>query len=124
MLCSWSHVGGSAPTKRLNYLQHKAEEFWSAYMSDVLHKLLKAEKWNQKVERLKVGDVVLVENQNPLERSFRPGRIISLEVRENGKKSRTAVYRFKLNASSPTGDHQVSLRRLYRIDLQTCKLYP
>ena len=97
-LCSWIQVRGSAPTKRLNYLQGKADEFWSAYRTDVLLKLLKAEKWNQKEEPLKVGDVVLVENQNLLERSFQPGRIISLEVREKGKKSRTAVCRFKLNA--------------------------
>ncbi|MCP3664894.1 MAG: hypothetical protein GY696_20760 [Gammaproteobacteria bacterium] len=119
-LCSWSQTGGSAPKKRLNYLQHKADEFWSVYRQDVLPKLLKAEKWNVKTEPLKIGDIVLVKNQNPLERSFRPGRIISLEVREQGKKSRNALCRFKLNANSPTRDHEVSLRRLFRINLQDC----
>ena len=100
-LCSWSQVGGSAPMKWLKYLQRKADEFWSVYRQDVLPKLLKAEKLNQKMEPLKIGDIVLVENQNPLERFFQPGRIISLEVREEGKRSRIAVCRFKLNANSP-----------------------
>ncbi len=101
-------------------MQRKADEFWSVYRQDVLPKLLKAEKWNQKTEPLKVNDIVLAENQNLLERSFRPERIISLEDREVGKRSRTAVCRFKLNASSPTGDHEVSVRRLFRINLQDC----
>ncbi len=76
----------------------------------MLPKLLKAEKWNVKTEPLKIGDIVLVENQNRLDRSFRPGRIISLEDREQGERLRTAVCRFKLNANSPTGDHEVSVR--------------
>ena len=119
-LCSWSQMEGSAPTKRLNYLQRKADEFWSVYRQDILPKLLKAEKWNQKTEPLRVDDIVLVENQNPLERSFRPGRIISLKDKEKGKESRTAICRFKLNENSPTGNHEVSVRRLFRINLQDC----
>ncbi len=115
-LCSWSQVRGSAPTKRLNYLQRKADEFWTIYRTDVLPQLLRAGKWNQKDEPLMVGDVVLVENPNPLERPFCPGRIISLE-----KGSKTAICRFKLNSSSPTENYPVNLRRLFRVDLQTCE---
>ncbi len=65
-LCSWSQVRESALTLRLKYLQRKADKFWSVYRTDFLPKILKAGKWNQKEKQLKIGDVVLVENQNPL----------------------------------------------------------
>ncbi len=96
---------GTDIKKRLSYLQSKADEFWAIYRQDILPKLLKAEKWNQRTEPLRVDDIVLVENQNLLERSFRPGRIISLKDKEKGKEPRTAICRFKLNKNSPTVNH-------------------
>ena len=111
---SWRNLRGSAPTHRLTYLQKKVDEFWTIYRTEVLPQLIQAGRWNQEGENLEVDDIVLVINENMLERSYRLGQVLEIYLRR-----KTEVCWFRVTAASPTENQRVSTRRLCKVD---CKV--
>ena len=63
--------------KGFNYTQKLANEWWDRWLSSYLPSLQKRQKWTESHENLKVGDLVLLAEEDPMPRGKYPYAIVT-----------------------------------------------
>ena len=70
---SWSNVSNIA--RRLKYVQEITEKFCKIWYKQIFPSVVIRHKWHVEVRNLKVGDIVVVSDQNALRGDYRLARV-------------------------------------------------
>jgi len=70
--------------KRWRYVQHLANQFWSRWIKEYLPGLQKRVKWQEEKENLKVGDLVLLVEENMPRRVWPLGLVVQVKKGRDG----------------------------------------
>ena len=89
-------------TKRAKFLEETSQEFWSKWYVQVFPNLVPSYKWRKEYRDVKVGDVVLLRDCNPLERRYQMMRVKEAYPGEDGR-VRRVLLQYK-NISDPNVD--------------------
>ncbi|MCP3661258.1 MAG: hypothetical protein GY696_01990 [Gammaproteobacteria bacterium] len=109
-LYSYVEEKGNPLKVRLRYLGKLTNEFWCAYLTEMLLNLLRSNTWNKESNDVVAKDVVLVESKSLVDRAYRMGRVVECK---DGAKNTTV--KFQLQPTSKLEDHKVSTRQLRKI---------
>jgi Family of unknown function (DUF5641) len=71
--------------KHWKYVQTLADHFWTRWVKKYLPELTRRSKWHEKVEPLKVGDVVLIVDSRAKRNEFKRGRIVDAKETRSGQ---------------------------------------
>jgi hypothetical protein len=71
-------------SKRYNHLQQVLQHFWKRWSSEYLPKLQVRQKWQQESDPLKVGDVVLISEDNTSRPTWPLGRVTEVIPSRDG----------------------------------------
>ena len=110
-LCSLETKAEDKITRGLKCVEEISRQFWETYRQKLLPELLKSTKWRKEQNLLSPGDIVLVENSTEMLRRHRIGQVV--EIRPGG---RSTVVKYKLSDDVASSDHEVSTRRLFKVD--------
>ena len=89
-------IPGDMYRRRWKYVQYLTDEFWRRYIKEYLPKMQKRQKWTNCLKDLKIGDLVLIQNEN----TPRPLWPLGLVVRYN--QGRDGLVR-SVRVKTPTG---------------------
>ena len=89
-------------TKRAKFLEETSQEFWSKWYVQVFPNLVPSYKWRKEYRDVKVGDIVLLRDCNPLERRYQMMRVKEAYPGEDGR-VRRVLLQYK-NISDPNVD--------------------
>ena len=99
--------------KRWKTSQALADNFWTRWVKEYLPELTRRTKWHDKVESLKVGDIVLICDPKGKRHEYKRGRIVEVKETRSGQNrefkvlcggciySRPAVHLAKLDIYQP-----------------------
>lgn len=80
-------ISGSIPTGRLSrwqFIQQRVQAFWKKFSFEYLHNLQQRMKWRKLQQNLKVGDIVLVKEDNLPSYKWLLGKIVELHPNDQG----------------------------------------
>ena len=69
---------------RWQYIQQRVQSFWRKFNTEYLHNLQQRNKWQKIHENLKIGDVVLIKEDNLPSYKWAMGKIIELHPDDSG----------------------------------------
>jgi len=78
-------------TKRARFLEETCQEFWSKWYAQVFPNLVPSYKWRKEYRDVKAGDVVLLRDCNPLDRSYRLMKVKEVYPGEDGRVRRVLL---------------------------------
>lgn len=102
-------VNGSTTRQRYLYQQRLVNHFWNRWRGEYLHQLSIRPKWNEEQPALKVGDVVLISEDNVSRRKWPMGRVEELFPGKDGLVRTVALKTQKGALSRP-------IQRLHRLE--------
>ena len=70
--------------KHWRRVQHIANEFWTRWRKEYLSTLQSRTKWNEIKKNVKVGDVVIIDNETKHRNDWRLGRVIEVQRGDDG----------------------------------------
>jgi hypothetical protein len=73
------------------HVQSLAEQFWSRWRHEYLSTLQKRQKWNTFQRTVKIGDVVLIVDENTVRSSWRLGLIVGVDPSQDGAVRKVSV---------------------------------
>ena len=73
-----------ALTKRIRFLQTVVEEFWAKWKVAAFQSLLPQYKWHRKYRSLKVGDIVLINDEDSKVGEFKLGKVVGTKQGKDG----------------------------------------
>ena len=65
-------------------MQYLANQFWSRWKKEFLQNLQRRSKWSGVSRNLRIGDIVLINEENTPRNQWHMGRIVELHVDEDG----------------------------------------
>lgn len=71
-------------TNRWNYLQRLTQQFWSIWSQDYLNTLRNRKKWRQVSQNIKIGDIVLLKEDNVPPTTWPMGMVVQVHPGKDG----------------------------------------
>jgi hypothetical protein len=71
--------------KHWKYVQTMTDHFWARWIKEYLPELTRRSKWHEKVETLKVGDIVLIIDSRFKRNEYKRGRIVDAKETRSGQ---------------------------------------
>lgn len=97
------------PDNRLKHLQHiqkMSQVFWKSWQQDYLHELQQRPKWRKANENLKIGDLVIVRDENIPPTLWKAARVVEVMPGRDG-----LVRNVRLRMPSTDGGKNISGKR-------------
>ena len=70
--------------KRFEYIQSLVQQFWSRFQKEYLQTLMRRAKWKQKERQFKIGDIVLMVDENVSRGKWNLARVIEVFPGKDG----------------------------------------
>ena len=88
----------SNPYERVQFVQRIVQSFWKRWYRDVFPLLLPTKKWHVERRNVRVDDIVVISDNNPIRGKWSVGRVIEVFPGQDGKvrnlkvKTATGIY--------------------------------
>ena len=73
------------PRKRVEFVQKIIDSFWRRWTRDVFPLLVPRRKWNSEKRKVRIGDIVIVQDGTAISGKWKAGRVIDVYPGNDGK---------------------------------------
>ena len=98
-----SYATDEDPRRRLDFIQSIVRSFWKRWQRDYFPTLLIRQKWHIEKRNVRVGDIVLVQDPNPVRGKWKLAQVTKVEESRDGM-VREVKLRYKI--CKPGNDYQ------------------